>query len=569
MTTTTMKMLMSSSSPHNFKTKASHKITKTENKRTRTKHHHYQPVSNDNKNNSDNTMVSNDDELSITVPTVYDDSSSDSDRSSSRSNNNRGSTRLSDGIFVDNGGDIESGARNNKKRSTIKSMEIDNDVDDQHLSKCTWLHAFYHSVVVCIGTGILGLPHAAAYLGYAGMTILLTFVTVCTFYTANLLIVCQNASRERSYTEVAKSIMGRKFAVWCVRPFQFLQFFCVLPVFIVVGAQGIQTMDTMAYGGSEENDAFGIRISTLIMGVIVMVLSFAPNLSKAWWISAFGFLAAVMIACYAIFGSASVLASGQGYKDVTTLDTTTTASSTEDEIETESDLNYLMGVFSSFGSVIFAYGYQVIMADIQASLQDHGTTDARRDMKKATAGAYGFAFPAYFFTAILGYAAFGPDVNGELLLSLNDYLPAGAMYVIWIFVIVKVATEASVFNQAAFTFLRDILGWNATSTENDEESIIPKRNIWIRDAILRIVWVTIGIIIAAFVPIFSDLSAIAASVATTPLAFVIPVILWNNKYRDTASSLHISLNRVFMVVFVLFAIIGLTGAVYDLVAMFL
>merc|ERR1719473_631268 len=183
----------------------------------------------------------------------------------------------------------------------------------------------------------------------------------------------------------------------------------------------------MASGGSEENDAFGIRISTLIMGVIVMVLSFAPNLSKAWWISAFGFLAAVMIACYAIFGSVSVLASGQGYKHVTTLDTgdssATTANPTkEGEIESaeSDDLKHLMGVFSSFGSVIFAYGYQVIMADIQASLQDHGTTDAQRDMKKATVGAYGFAFPAYLLTAILGYAAFGPNVNGELLLSLNS-----------------------------------------------------------------------------------------------------------------------------------------------------
>ena len=33
--------------------------------------------------------------------------------------------------------------------------------DDQH-SEWLWLHAFYHSVVVCIGTGILALPHAVS-----------------------------------------------------------------------------------------------------------------------------------------------------------------------------------------------------------------------------------------------------------------------------------------------------------------------------------------------------------------------------------------------------------------------
>lgn len=43
---------------------------------------------------------------------------------------------------------------NDLKRSE-RSIEIDVDEHNQH-SKYVWLHAFYHSVVVCIGTGILG-----------------------------------------------------------------------------------------------------------------------------------------------------------------------------------------------------------------------------------------------------------------------------------------------------------------------------------------------------------------------------------------------------------------------------
>jgi hypothetical protein len=47
-----------------------------------------------------------------------------------------------------------------------------NDSDDggnsgQH-SKYIWLHAFYHSIVTIIGTGILGFPYAMSYLGWYG-----------------------------------------------------------------------------------------------------------------------------------------------------------------------------------------------------------------------------------------------------------------------------------------------------------------------------------------------------------------------------------------------------------------
>ena len=38
----------------------------------------------------------------------------------------------------------------------------------QEHSKYIWLHAFYHSIVTIIGTGILGFPYATSYLGWYG-----------------------------------------------------------------------------------------------------------------------------------------------------------------------------------------------------------------------------------------------------------------------------------------------------------------------------------------------------------------------------------------------------------------
>jgi hypothetical protein len=101
---------------------------------------------------------------------------------------------------------------------------------------------------------------------------------------------------------------------------------------------------------------------------------------------------------------------------------------------------------------------------------------------------------------IVGFAAFGSDVNGEVLVSLTSVLPKAAMHVISCFVIIKVGTEAAIFNQAAFTLLRDIIG---LTIEADHIDYRP-RNKYI-DYIMRVVWVIIGTLIAMYIPVVSFL----------------------------------------------------------------
>ena len=66
------------------------------------------------------------------------------------------------------------------------------------------------------------------------MVIVLTFVAGFSLYNASLLIECQSPS-EGTYSEVAEAVMGRKFAMYFVRPLQFLQFFLIAPIFILIG----------------------------------------------------------------------------------------------------------------------------------------------------------------------------------------------------------------------------------------------------------------------------------------------------------------------------------------------
>lgn len=202
-----------------------------------------------------------------------------------------------------------------------------------------------------------------------------------------------------------------------------------------------------------------------------------------------------MIACYSIIGSSVVIARADHRGDSTAADFYGRPPNDDTE---NPGMGYIMGVLSSFGSVLYAFGYAIVIPDIHASLHDHNTTDSQKDMKKATYSAFMFAYPAYLLAALVGYGAFGATVNDEVLLSLNNYLAPAAMYFIWAFVIIKVSTEAAIFNQCAFTLIRDMVGLTIDHDHVDYHS----RNKWI-DYMLRFVWLVLTTLIAMFVPVVS------------------------------------------------------------------
>ena len=67
--------------------------------------------------------------------------------------------------------DDDNNSNSNSNSDDVKKAENDGDdgsnSSDDH-SKYIWLHAFYHSIVTIIGTGILGFPYATSYLGWYG-----------------------------------------------------------------------------------------------------------------------------------------------------------------------------------------------------------------------------------------------------------------------------------------------------------------------------------------------------------------------------------------------------------------
>jgi amino acid permease len=170
-----------------------------------------------------------------------------------------------------------------------------------------------------------------------------------------------------------------------------------------------------------------------------------------------------------------------------------------------------------------------------------------------------FCFCFHQIVALLGYAAFGSDVSSNLLLDITDVLPHKAMYVVWAFVIVKTATEATVYNQAAFTMMRDALRLTAKGDHADHR---PKSRTW--DVILRVVWVMAALLVAVFVPYFSDLTSITAAVSSTPLSFVYPVLFWNKKHGEKASKWRRWFHYAFVGLWSSLGVTALIGAIMDI-----
>jgi vesicular inhibitory amino acid transporter len=170
-------------------------------------------------------------------------------------------------------------------------------------------------------------------------------------------------------------------------------------------------------------------------------------------------------------------------------------------------------------------------------------------MKKAITGAFCIAYPSYLVIALLGFAAFGVSVQSELLLSLTLRLSKAAMYVVWVFVIIKTATEGAIYNQSAFYICGRILG-------------ISKR---MYDVLFRIIWVVVSTLVALYIPFFGDLTAITGALSVTPLTYIYPCLFWNIKHEGEAPKWRIRFHYVFIAVWVTLGVLALVGAIWSLI----
>ena len=269
---------------------------------------------------------------------------------------------------------------------------------------------------------------------------------------------------------------------------------------IVVGGGAFVELDVLAQQGGTAEPVLSTHVWMVLDAIIVLLLSLFPDLNRAWQISVLGAVAAFIIVIYSIAGSVVGIVDNTDAAMESTADTVTYVQ--PDSVTTT--LEYNFSIMASFGSILFGYGFHQVLPDIQASLQDHSTTDSKADMRKAITTAFACSYPAYLTVALVGFAAFGIGVSPELMNSIQTVIPSGAMYPIWIVVIIKTSTEAAVYNQAAFTLTRDIFGWTTTRDDTDPTTIDPPpRKTKIVDVLMKVIYISCATLVALFLPYVS------------------------------------------------------------------
>ena len=88
-----------------------------------------------------------------------------------------------------------------------------------------WYHAAFHSVCAVVGAGVLGLPHAFSFLGWAGGLAMLTLFCTASIYTSYLLSALHerpgSGVRLNTYRQMGEAILGVRLGKYLIQPVQF------------------------------------------------------------------------------------------------------------------------------------------------------------------------------------------------------------------------------------------------------------------------------------------------------------------------------------------------------------
>ena len=185
----------------------------------------------------------------------------------------------------------------------------------------------------------MGFPYAAAHLGWTGAVITIVAISGYCYYTAILLAGLQE-NNQGTYSEVCGGIMGDKFSKWTIRPLQYMNFFPLNAVMILVGGMALDQMDSLLSGGNLESvsGVLSLKVWIIIDAAVVLILSLLPDLNRAWQVSVIGAISAFIITGYCIVGSLIVVAEGSE-----------NGTAADEEIK---DSSYKFAIMVAFGDIM-------------------------------------------------------------------------------------------------------------------------------------------------------------------------------------------------------------------------
>ncbi|XP_017617419.1 lysine histidine transporter-like 6 isoform X2 [Gossypium arboreum] len=372
--------------------------------------------------------------------------------------------------------------------------------------RAKWWYSTFHTVTAMIGAGVLSLPYAMAYLGWGPGTMVLVLswcMTLNTMWQMIQLHECVPGTRFDRYIDLGRYAFGSKLGGWVVLPQQLIvQVGCDI-VYMVTGGKCLKKFMEIA-------------------------CTSCTQLRQSYWILIFGAWA----------GSLS-----HGQIDGVSYDYKST-----------SPTDFMFRVFNALGQISFAFAGHAVALEIQATIPSTPERPSKIPMWKGALGAYFINAICYFPVAMIGYWAFGQDVDDNVLMALKK--PAWLIACANLMVVVHVIGSYQVYAMPVFDLL---------------ENMMIKRLNFPPGIALRLItrstYVAFTLFIGVTFPFFGDLLGFFGGFGFAPTSYFLPSIMWLVIKKPKRFSLNWFINWgcIFVGVFIMMAstIGGLRNIIAD------
>ncbi|CAO2175821.1 unnamed protein product [Urochloa humidicola] len=417
-----------------------------------------------------------------------------------------------------------------QSRAEAEPSKLLVDDDGRPLRMGTLWTASAHIITAVIGSGVLSLAWGVAQLGWAaGPTVMALFASVI-YYTSTLLAECYRSGdpvfgqRNRTYIDAVRARLGETKERLC-GAIQLSNLFGIgigVSIAASVSMQAIRRAGCFHYKVHEGPCHASTSPYIAIFGVMQVVFSQIPDLDKVWWLS---IIAAIMSFSYSTIGVSLGIAEIVANREL--------RGSLTGIIGAGAGVTLMQKVWRSlqaFGNIAFAYGFSIILLEIQDTIKSTPPSEAKV-MKKATAVSVAVTSVIYLLCACVGYAAFGSTAPDNMLTGFGFYEPFWLLDMANAFVVVHLVGTYQVMTQPVFAYVerRAAAAWPDSALVREREvrvgqavafSVSPIRLSW------RTAYVCVTTAVAMLLPFFGSVVGFISAVSFWPLTVYFPVEMY-------------------------------------------
>ncbi|KAF8775740.1 hypothetical protein HU200_004269 [Digitaria exilis] len=297
---------------------------------------------------------------------------------------------------------------------TAREKAIDEWLPITSSRNAKWWYSAFHNVTAMVGAGVLSLPYAMSELGWGPGIAVLVISWIITLYTLWQMVEMHEmvpGKRFDRYHELGQHAFGEKLGLWIVVPQQLIVEVGVDIVYMVTGGKSLKKFHDVIC----EDKCKQIKTTYFIMifASVHFVLSQLPNFNS---ISGVSLAAAVMSLSY------STIAWGASVEK---------------------------------GDVAFAYAGHNVVLEIQATIPSTPETPSKKPMWKGVVVAYIVVAICYFPVALIGYWAFGNQVDDNILITLSK--PKWLIALANMMVVIHVIGSYQIYAMPVFDMLETVL----------------------------------------------------------------------------------------------------------------